>query len=202
MADMISGEDRAWEIIEGCDPADVCRRTGALFDAVSCSYRIDSFGHGFSVDARDKKITHLAPEGEIFLRRLRYFFVLSVLWYMVKATDVRLTGRLQKPSGMAGGEIFFRGSHVLPLEALAKQYRTDREGFLRKAAEFGGREVPYGDAAAEFLAFPRIPVTVILWLADDEWDARADILFDASALAHLPLDIVWSVAMMALLIFL
>jgi len=202
MAEIMSGEDKAWEIIAGLFPEDVCRRTGADFDDASRAYRLEVFGSWFSLDPQKKEIKNLSPEGEIFLKRLRYFSVLSVLWYMVKATDACPTGTLIKPSGMPGGDIFFRGSHVLPLDGIAKKYSHDREGFRERGHAFGGREVSYGDAAVEFLPFPKIPVTVILWLADEEWDARADLLFDASALQHLPIDILWSVAMMSVLVFL
>ena len=202
MAEIMSGEDKAWEIIAGLFPEDVCRRTGADFDDASRAYRLEVFGSWFSLDPQKKEITNLSPKGEIFLKRLRYFFVLSFLWYMVKATDACPTGKLIKPSSMPGGDIFFRGSHVLPLDGIAKKYAHDREGFRERGHAFGGREVSYGDAAVEFLPFPKIPVTVILWLADEEWDARADLLFDASALQHLPIDILWSVAMMSVLVFL
>ncbi|NJD57132.1 MAG: DUF3786 domain-containing protein [Nitrospirae bacterium] len=202
MAEIISGEDKAWEIIAGLEPEDVCRRTGAVFDDASQTYRLEVFGTMFSLEPRKKEIMNLSPEGEIFLKRLRYFFVLSAVWYMVNATDAGPTGKLVKPSGMPGGDIFFRGTHVLPLEGIARKYAYDREGFGARAAAFGGRTVAYGDIAVEFLPFPKIPVTVILWLADEEWEARADLLFDASSLQHLPIDILWSIAMMSVLIFL
>jgi hypothetical protein len=201
MAEIISGEDKAWEIIAGLLPEDVCRRTGAEFDHATGAYRLPAFGTWFSVDPKKKEILNLSPEGEIFLKRLRYFFVLSVLWYLVKATDSKPTGNLVKPSGLPGGDIFFRGSHVLPLEAVAKKYAQDRGGFKDRGRNYGGKLVEYGDAAIEFPAFPKIPVTVILWLADEEWESRADLLFDSTALSHLPIDVLWSVAMMAVLVF-
>jgi len=201
MTEIISGEDKAWEILAGLLPEDVCRRSGAAFDAVSGTYRLPVFGTWFSLDPKKKEIRNLSPEGEIFLKRLRYFFVLSVLWYLVKATDAMPTGKLVKPSGMTGGEIFFRGTHVLPLEALAEKYGSDRQAFMERGPRYGGTAAAYGDAAVTFHPFPRIPVTMILWLADEEWEARADLLFDSSAPSHLPIDVLWSIAMMAVLIY-
>jgi hypothetical protein len=46
-------------------------------------------------------------------------------------------------------------------------------------------------------ALPKVPVTLILWRADDEFPARADLLFDATARHHLPTDVLWAVAMLA-----
>ncbi|MBI5074726.1 MAG: DUF3786 domain-containing protein [Nitrospirae bacterium] len=202
MAEIISGEDKAWEILAGLLPDDVCRRTGAQYNDRSKIYDLPAFGTLFSVDPQKKIILNLEPEGEIFLTRLRYFFVLSLLWYMVKASDVRPAGMLVKPSGMTGGDIFFRGSHVLPLDSIAKKYAHDRRAFRERGLLHGGRAVEYGDVAIELLPFAHIPVTLILWLADDEWEARADLLFDSTALNHLPIDVLWSVAMMSVLIFL
>jgi hypothetical protein len=201
MAEIVSGEDKAWEIIGGLSPEDVCRRTGAEFDDVAGTYRLSVFGMWFSLDPVNKEIVNLSPEGEVFLKRFRYFFVLSALWYLVKATDALPAGKLVKPSGMPGGDIFFRGTHVLPLDAVARTYAHGRQEFTERGLRYGGKIVEYGDAAIELHPFPKIPVTVILWLADDEWESRADILFDSSSLSHLPIDILWSVAMMAMLVF-
>jgi hypothetical protein len=202
MAEIMSGEDKAWGSLAGLLPDDVCRRTGALYNERSKIYSLAAFGTLFSIDPQKKQIMNLEPEGEIFLTRLRYFFVLSLLWYMVKAADVMPGGKLVKPSGMTGGDIFFRGSHVLPLDAIANKYGHDRKGFRDRGLSHGGKVVEYGDAAVELSPFQKIPVTVILWLADEEWEARADLLFDSTALNHLPIDVLWSVAMMSVLIFL
>lgn len=202
MAEIISGEDKAWEIVAGMLPDDVCRRTGALYDDSSKRYTLSSFGTLFSIDPQKKVIMNIDPRGDMFLTRLRYFFVLSLLWYMGKASDVNPCGNLVKPSGITGGDLFFRGSHLLPLESIAKKYSRSRKGFRERGLSHGGKIVEYGDAAVELSPFPKVPVTVILWLSDEEWDARADILFDSTALNHLPIDLLWSVAMMSVLIFL
>jgi hypothetical protein len=62
--------------------------------------------------------------------------------------------------------------------------------------------VQYGDAAFVLLPFPRIPVTVILWTADEEFAARVDLLLDASCELQVPIDIIWNISMMSLLILL
>jgi hypothetical protein len=67
-------------------------------------------------------------------------------------------------------------------------------------ARFGGVPAHHGDAALELRPLPKVPTTVILWTEDDEFPARADLLFDASAPLHLPLDILWSAAMMTVLV--
>jgi len=47
---------------------------------------------------------------------------------------------------------------------------------------------------------PRIPVILVLWLADDEFQPRADLLLDSTCEIQLPLDIIWSMAMLSVLV--
>jgi len=201
MAVIISGEDKAWETLSCMDPEEVTENACVSFDAGRNIYTLKSFGHSFAINTSERQISSLTEGGELFLTKLSYFFRLSALWYLVKAADTSPTGKLVKPSGLPGGDIFFRGSHVLPLEAVAKKYAQNKDGFTEKGLFMGGKKVNYGDSAIELCPFPRIPVTAILWLADEEWDARFDLLFDSTCLRHLPIDILWSVAMMSVLIF-
>ncbi|NIS60306.1 MAG: DUF3786 domain-containing protein, partial [Proteobacteria bacterium] len=39
--------------------------------------------------------------------------------------------------------------------------------------------------------FPRIPIIYILWMGDEEFPAKAGVLFDASIGSHFTLDMIW-----------
>ena len=39
---------------------------------------------------------------------------------------------------------------------------------------------------------PRVQLAYVLWVADEEFPARSQILFDASADKHFALDVVWA----------
>jgi hypothetical protein len=203
MADKVSsGEEKAWEKLLELAPADVCKRAGVLYDEETTSYRVKSFGFDFSISPQKRKIKNLSEKGEIFTKRLTYFFNLSVLSYLVNAKDIPLSERLIKPENVRGGEFFFQGSHMLPLDKIAEKYKNDMEGFVTRGREFNGKMLAYGDASLELQPMPRIPVTLILWLSDEEFPARTDILFDSTCEIQLPLDIIWSIAMMSILVFL
>jgi hypothetical protein len=196
------GENRAWEILGTLKPEDVCRVALVAFDASAASYQVTSFGMNVIVSVRDKKISSTAPGSDVLLGKLGSFFRLSVLWYLVNAKDIACTGKLVNLEYISGGEIFTRGSHVLPLESVAKKFRKDREGFIEKGKKLGGEIMAYGDASVRLAPLPRIPVTLTLWLEDDEFPARLDLLFDSTCAMHLPTDIIWSIAMMSVLIML
>ena len=197
---MSPGEERAWEALEKADPEDVCIRTGATYDRISGLYKFKSLGKDFAVSPRHKKILSDAPECDILLQRLGFFFSFSVICSFHSAKDVPLTGKLINPVNMKSGQLFFRGSHILPLDKVSERYGNDRDGFFSRGQALGGEGLEYGDASVRLLPLPRVPVVLILWLADEEFPSRADILFDSSAEIQLPIDVIWSIAMLSLLV--
>lgn len=194
---MMSGEERAWGILSSRDPLDVCRKAGVSYK--NGTYVLSSFGMDFSVSPQEKMLSNISPEGEILLKRYGYFYNLSALCYLSNAKDIHLSGRLIKPSDIKGGSLFFRGTHALPLDKIAEKYGGDKPAFIEKSRSLNGKLLNYGDAAVELLPMPHIPATLILWLSDDEFPARADLLFDSTCEQHLPLDIMWSIAMLSTL---
>ncbi|MFA4827860.1 MAG: DUF3786 domain-containing protein [Thermodesulfovibrionales bacterium] len=204
---MITGEERAWGILSSLDPLDVCRKAGVSYK--NGAYVLSSFGMGFSVSPREKILKNISPvgidsqrEGEGLLKKYSYFYNLSVLCYLINAKDIPLSGRLIKPSDIKGGSLFFRGAHALPLDKIAEKYGGDKPAFIEKSRSLNGKLLNYGDASVELLPMPHIPATLILWLSDDEFPARVDLLFDSTCEQHLPLDIMWSIAMMSVLVML
>jgi hypothetical protein len=192
---MYSGEIKAWELLKSLDPVEVCRRAGASFDPATQQYSLHSFNRDFHLYLTEQKITG----DDLFLKRLGYFFGLSALCYLNSAIDIPPTDRLIKPSDIKGGQLFFRGSHVLPLDKLAAKYGIGTEDFLQKGSELGAEVAPYGDVALKLLPFARIPIYLLLWKQDEEFPGRADLLFDSSCEMQAPLDILWSIAMMTVL---
>jgi hypothetical protein len=59
------------------------------------------------------------------------------------------------------------------------------------ADEFGAQRRDFGDESIELYILPRVPMTVVIWRADEEFAARASILFDETAAEQLPLDALW-----------
>ena len=195
-----SGEEKAWQTLKGLDPAEVCKNAAVLYDEKYGNYVVKSFCTDFYVSLEKKIIKSTDATGEAVIKRHGYFFIHSCLWYLVHAKDIPFAGRLLKPVNIKGGEIFFRGSHVLPLDNLAKRYGDDKEGFIKRGKELCAEALAYGDASCKLFPMPRIPVILVLWLADDEFPPRSDLLLDSTCEIQLPLDIIWSMAMLSVLV--
>jgi hypothetical protein len=199
----IGGEAKAWEILAALKPKDVCAGAQADHDASSGTYSLTAFGIDFKISPATWTISSNDPRAALFLGRYKDFFRLALLWYMTSAKDIPATGRLIRPVDVKGGQRFFTGTHVLPLDRVQERYGRDKAGFLVQGMKFGAQIVSLGDAAIRLYPLPRVPVTVILWLEDEEFPARATLFFDSTVDFQLLLsDIVWSVAMMATLVML
>jgi len=194
------GEEKAWEMMASLDHSVIRKNASVLFDEKRGCYMLRSLCTDVYIHPQERTIRSSTPDGEILINKYGYFFVHSCLWYLIHAKDIPLTGRLVKPVNLKGGEIFFRGSHALPLEGVAKKYGHDKEAFIKKGKELCAEFLEYGDASLRLFPLPRIPVTLILWLGDEEFPPGTDLLFDSSCEIHLPLDILWSIAMTTLLV--
>jgi len=199
---VLSGDQMAWSLVAESEPGTICRQADVQYDFTANRFTMQSFGQEILVDVCNFTISSPTPIGELLLHRLGYFFDLACLWYLGKARNKPLSGRLVSPASLSGGEIFQKGTHVLPLDKIADRYGKDPDGFYARGAELGARPLEHGDAALLLHPFPRVPATMILWQADDEFPARVDLFFDATCEQHLTADVIWSTAMTTVLIML
>ncbi len=191
-----SGEKMAWSRLQELPPGDVCRRAGVDYDKQSAVYRLTVLNADIFVSPGEQKLYSLTETGTFILQKLSYFSILSVLLYLLEAQDIPLSGELVRPASIKGGEIFIKGTHVLPVGQIAAGYGDSVESFVRRCRDLGGEPLTYADASFRLYPFPRTAVAVLLWGGDDEFPARADILLDAAVERHLPPDMIWSMMMM------
>jgi hypothetical protein len=200
--DWDEGEERAWDTLAGLDPEDVTQRARAVYDSSLGGYVLPLFNRELSVRPGDRQISGNSSEADLLLNRLSDYATLSVLWYLIQAKNVPLSGNLVNPSHTGEARMFFAGAHALPLHRVVRRYGNDARGFLRKGFELGGEQLDFGDASLRLFPFPRVPAVLVLWTRDEEFPARADLLFDSTCSIHLPMDILWATAMMSVVVML
>lgn len=195
---MRNGEEKAWEAVSGLDPAEVCLRAKVAHDTSSGNYLLRSFLADIIICPEKRTMRSDSAMGSFLLGELGYYSRLSALWYLIGAKDIPSLGELVNPSTLPGGEMFLKGTHVLPLDRLAKKYGADTPAFFKAGRRIGGEEEAYADASVRLLPLPRVPVLLLLWQGDSEFPARSTIVFDSTCQAHLQLDILWATAMMSI----
>lgn len=193
-----SGLDQAWARLADLDPEAVCLRSGAGYDPGTQSYMLDCFQQPVAIWTEHQSLQASTRVGSLLTIELAELFNLSAIWYLVQARDGVCSERLVHPTELPGGDMFAKGTHILPLDKLASRFGEDPEAFRQTGARLGASPLDFGDLALKLWPFPRVPVILVLWLKDEEFPARATLLLDSTAHLHLPMDILWSTAMLSL----
>ncbi len=199
---MSTGVSRAWTDLKALEPDEVCERTDAAYDASLARYSIRSFGQEIFVSPSEKHLSSPTPLGTYIVTELASYSHLAILEYLLQAKKVSCLGRLVKPNSLPGGQIYSRGTHILPLERLTQRYAHDRGAFVARGRFLGGSELDFGDASMRLQPLPQLPVALILWEPDEEFPARTDFLFYDTCKDQLAPDIMWAIAMMTVALML
>jgi len=81
---------------------------------------------------------------------------------------------------------------------LLGRFGGNPEQILEPAQQLGGKKEDLGDFSVTIPVLPRVPITLVFWKQDEEFEARLSILFDRTVVRYLPTeDIVLSAQMMA-----
>jgi len=173
-----------WERLRAEPPNDAAARAAADYDAARQAYRVRLLDQELCVVPSEERVE--GPDGPTGFQA-----TLVCIQYLLTSRDEALRGEAVDPKSLPYGQFFFRGLHDLPTAKLEAAFGDRLDAFRAAAEAIGGRPLAMGDAAYEFRALPRVPVTVVLWGADEEFPARARFLFDKAADRQLPLDALW-----------
>jgi hypothetical protein len=173
--------DVLWQRLQAESPEAVARRAAVEFEAAGPVYAVPLCGQPVRVLPMAKRVECSGgPAG--------FEPTLVCVQYLLTAQDEPPAGERVGPRSLPSGDFFFRGPHDFPTERLVTAFGDRPEAFCRASEKIGGQPVAAGDAAYEFAALPRVPMTIILWQTDEEFPARVQMLVDRGAHRQLPLD--------------
>jgi len=175
-----------WEQLEKLDGQQTAQRAKCQYVTNQQRYITTLLNTGYVVNLADKEIFSVQDPSEPQLAE--FLEQLCLLAYLINAKDLPLTDKLVRAEALPGGQFFFRGIHSIPTEKLEEAFGEQPEALHQIAEQFGAKRCEFGDASIELYVLPRVPLTIVIWRGDEEFDARASILFDQTAGAHLPLD--------------
>jgi len=113
---------------------------------------------------------------------------LLILHYLAGAKNVELSGKEigfgQIPEGRTYEPVF----KARTLGRLVREFGKAPEKLVEAARPLGGVLGDVGDVSVVVNLFPRVPITIVMWRGDDEFPCDGNILFDSTAIEHLPLE--------------
>lgn len=169
--------DNSRKALRAGNPQEMSGKSGALYRPEDKAFYLDSLG-------QQLKITY--PEGEVTFRDSgqapNWEWQLVVLNYLSRANGTALTGQLKNYRDLEGGNSFFAAFKRHSMDRICEQFGSLQPETVAKFCHILGAEVESaGKIKAVFPFLPRFPVTLFLWLADEELSASANILFDYTA---------------------
>jgi hypothetical protein len=111
-----------------------------------------------------------------------------ILHYLINADGTRLADHWISFRELPGGRVYDAAFRRRANLRLAQAFGSDLDGFVTAAESLGGTRLTYGDASFLFPIFPRLRLAAVLHLADEEFSASANVLFDAAASHYLPTE--------------
>jgi hypothetical protein len=175
-----------WEQLDKLDGTKTAQRAKCQYLSSPQRYIVTLLNAEYVVNLSDRNIfsAQSCPPQE----PAEFLEQLCILAYLINAQDLPPTGKLVGANSLPGGQFFFRGLHCLPTEKLEKAFGDRPEVLHQVSARFGAEQCEFGDASIRLNVLPLIPLTIVIWRRDEEFDARASILFDQTTASQLPLD--------------
>ncbi|MFH2126473.1 MAG: DUF3786 domain-containing protein [Pseudomonadota bacterium] len=179
--------DELWKDLETRDPLEAAASCDAFLEGKL--FRLSLFSRDYVINPARRSVTEsLRPD-----HRVSYQTGLVLITTLAKAQNIPHSGRMITPGELPGGRLFFTGPHELPTKPIIERFGSDVKGFITAAGALGGRQIEESADAAVFLpGLPRVPMWLLLWEADEEFEARAVMGIDERAHYHLALDAVWA----------
>lgn len=175
--------DKLWEKLRTIDPQTAAKHAQCKYDTEKNEYTVEMLAQEYTVSTDEKRIFSKKPQANTtFLEQL------VILAYLINANEAKLAGKLVGPDGLDAGKFFFRGPHALPTKKLEDVFGHDPSLIHKSLDHITGKSCQYGDASIEITVLEKLPLVFVIWAGDDEFPARASILFDKSAAEQLPLD--------------
>ncbi len=175
-----------WEQLLKLDAKLTQKRADCHYICEKNQYLLKMLNKKYVIDLKKREIFSNNPDSK--QQPPNFLQQLCLLAYLINSQDLPLAGVLVRGEELPSGQFFFRGLHSLPTEKLKRALGSCPQRLYEALSHFDAEKRSFGDASIELRVFARIPLTIVIWRGDDEFDARASILFDRTASSHLPLD--------------
>jgi len=171
--------------LKNLNPKRLENRTGAqhFVEAAQEGLLVPYFGQARRITWPAVGVTPGNGQGEISLPEQ-----ILILHYLLNASGEPLTGRTIDFRQVPEGGFYWSAFVSRAKKPLLETFGHDLDLYVKVAAGLGGEPLPLGDAAARFMAFPRVLITHVLWRGDEEFPPEATILFDETIPRYLPTE--------------
>ncbi|MEW6659472.1 MAG: DUF3786 domain-containing protein [Thermodesulfobacteriota bacterium] len=171
-----------WKGLENRAPELAAAATRAELDRDR--FILPVFARPYLVDPQNRRVQDLSQTGA----RVDYNTALVLVTHLARAVEAPPSGLMISFNELPGGRALVTGPHALPLDLLAERFGGNHLALGQRARALGGEEIEGADMAVRLPGLPRVPMYLLLWLADEDFPAQAVPGVDAGVMQHLDLD--------------
>lgn len=165
------------------DPATVAALSGAAWDAGAPGFELELIGERCRLAWPDLVALHPgAPEP------LAADLQGLLLYYLALADGSDPAGRWVSFRELPDGWLYHQAFQGYTGDLLARSLANAVDAFDGAAGALNGERLDAGDRGYVIPCLPRVRLAVVYWLGDDEFEPRAQLLFDARAGRYLTTD--------------
>lgn len=173
--------EKAQEEFPELNPLETAARAGVAYEGVA--FEVPFFETTYRVHWPSSTIERAAErqEADVATRIL-------LLHYLLTADGAPMADKWIAFRNLPGGlgyDAAFQGRANL---RLARAFGDDRAAFEAAAGALRAERLDFGDASFAFRVLPRVWLAVVLYLADEEFSASANVLFDGAVGHYLPTE--------------
>jgi hypothetical protein len=165
------------------DIGEQCRKSGASYLKPQKTIAIDYLNQTYHIGFPGGEVKLAGSEEPAPIRD-----TILLLHYFIQAKGKPLSGQTITYKELREGINYYPTFAKRTIQPLVTFFGDDPEKLAATAAHLGGEKAEYGDAAVTIIAFPRVPVSLVLWRGDKEFPPEGSILFDSTISDYLTND--------------
>jgi hypothetical protein len=160
-----------------------CRRSGTKYISTEKTVTISYLNKSYRISVRDGAITLVNSKEEVPIKDK-----ILILDYFTRAKGTPLSKKTITYKELHDGLNYFSVFATRTINPIVNYFGNHPERLLDAAAHLGGRKTEPGDISVMINAFPRVPITIVLWRGDAEFTPEGSILFDSTVSDYLSND--------------
>jgi len=162
------------------EPGAAASNARVLFDREGGYFTVPFLGREYRVYYPSGRAERVADGGQAPLAD-----EIVLLHYLTKCSPRSVEEVKIAFQELPSGSIYIGPFTNRAIRPLVSIFGPHPEALAEAAKKLGGWEVELGDVGVTVPVLPKIPITFVLWEGDEEFPPNGNILFDASAPAHL-----------------
>jgi Domain of unknown function (DUF3786) len=177
---------RACALMQGRDPRIDAETAGVAFveeEPGRGHWEIPLLNQAFTVSWPDLAVREIGTGTEP-----SYVVQLLLLHYLYTSDGITVRGQWASFRDLPDGRSYYPAFRGGSEERLRQRFGRDPDGLARAAAALGGRPAGMADLSFAFQLLPRLPLAVLLWKGDDEFEPELHLLYDVTAANYLPTE--------------